>query len=719
MISLMYPEDDRHVLWTSRYLNMRVSMDNTQMKSTIIKVLKQDDRLWNEDKTELNQTLLLDFVDNIDEKVIELLIQEKAIREKFLKKIKDTYVFKINDFRFFMEENKIDNSYTQYKNMIGLADGKRFLKDTNDVVLDFPYKDCVLEGGQSTEEGTDTYFEYSNKIAKYEEKQARRKEIFFNQILAQDEIDRLFDEKVLVNWKRFTKEGEQKVNEIKRNNDGTIKENLIIKGNNLLALHSLKKQFAGKVKLIYIDPPYYFSAKKKEDSFAYNSNFKLSTWLTFMKNRLEIARDLLNDEGAIFVQISDDGVAEIHQLLKEIFNSNSENNFINKITVKTKSPSGFASVNAGVFETAEYILVFGKNKKAWTYNPLFIASSYDENYKWFIENKDEECSAWEVKDLFEYVAQKEGFNNKKEAIKSLKKKVFHQIVEDIAIEKANQIFRYTEIGDDAGYNVVNVRDKSRKEKDKIFKVKRENHYDVYVLNGREIAFYSKKIREIDGEKVPSIQLSNMWIDTPYEGIANEGSVTLKGGKKPEKLLQRIIDMSTNHGDIVLDYHLGSGTTCAVSHKTGRQYIGIEQLDYGDNDSVARLRNVINGDLSGISKSVNWNGGGDFIYLELAKWNEKAKEEILECKSLVELEKLFDTLYEKFFLNYNLKLKEFKEKIIKEDNFKALSIEEQQKMFLIMLDLNQMYVQKTEVSDSRFCIDKRDQKLTLEFYNNEK
>jgi len=229
-------------------------MDNKKLKQLIEKVLKKDDRLWNEDKTDLNETLLIDLVENIDEKVINLFLEEKSLREKFFVKIKDVYVFKTNDFRFFIEENKIDNSYTQYKNRIGLTDGKRFLKDTDDIVLDFPYKDCILEGGQSTEEGTDTYFEWQeeklkdkldengNKIkdgrknvkevdipAHYEEKQAKRKEIFFNRVLAHDEIDRLLDEKALVNWKRFTKDGEQEVKEIKRDENGTIKENLIIK----------------------------------------------------------------------------------------------------------------------------------------------------------------------------------------------------------------------------------------------------------------------------------------------------------------------------------------------------------------------------------------------------------------------------------------------------------------------------------------------------------
>jgi adenine-specific DNA-methyltransferase len=227
-----------------------MSKSTHKLKQFVLKVLKSDDRLWNEDKTDLNQTLLLDLVEKIDEKVIDSLLQEKDLREKFFLKTtrteqgrsQDVYVFKTNDFRFFMEENKIDNSYTDYKNRIGLTDGKKFLKDTNDVVLDFPYKDCVLEGGQSTEEGTDTYFEYNEKVTKAQEKQglkaqsynqknAKRQEIFFNSVLAHDEIDRLRDEKALISWEKFTKDGvstSPKDLAMKRDKNGTIKEKWLV-----------------------------------------------------------------------------------------------------------------------------------------------------------------------------------------------------------------------------------------------------------------------------------------------------------------------------------------------------------------------------------------------------------------------------------------------------------------------------------------------------------
>jgi adenine-specific DNA-methyltransferase len=151
---------------------------------------------------------------------------------------------------------------------------------------------------------------------------------------------------------------------------------------------------------------------------------------------------------------------------------------------------------------------------------------------------------------------------------------------------------------------------------------------------------------------------------------------------------------------------------------GRQWIAIEQMNYIKNLPEQRLKNVINGDQTGISKSVNWQGGGDFIYFELAKHNETAKEKILNCQNLKELEALFDELYDKYFLNYNLKIKEFKEKVLKEDEFKNLELDDQKKMFLTMLDLNQMYVNKSEMADKNFAISKQDQELTKEFYKSE-
>lgn len=697
-------------------------MNIEKFKSKLIEILKADERIWNENKTELNETKLFDLIDKIDETIIALLLENKETREKFFSKIKDIYVFKTNDFKFYMEEHKINNSYTQYKNRIGLTDGKRFLKNTNDIFLNWPYKDCVLEGGQTTEEGIDIYFEYEEEKTKtvkkkkvtepagYKEKQSKRKEIFFNEILAQDEIDRLFDEKALINWKRYTSNGEEKVNQINRDEDGIIKENLIIKGNNLLALQSIKSQFTNKVKLIYIDPPYNTGG----DSFQYNDSFNHSTWLTFMKNRFEIAKLLLKEDGVILVQCDHHEVGYLNVLMDEIFGAE---NKIQQIAIKVASASGFKAVNPGPIDVLETILFYAKNKKSVSFNRNYVIAGYHSNYNKYLDNTSDDIKNWKLIPLKEKVINENGYTNEKELKKTFGenyKFALQQMIEDFAFKNSSNVVSVRDLHKPT-QQVKELQEKSKVERDKFFVYDKQDGEKTYIINGGAIAFYSSKIREIDGKMQVTELLTNFWDHISWAGIANEGGVKLKNGKKPEKLIKQIFELSTNKNDLVLDYHLGSGTTCAVAHKMELRYIGIEQLNYEENDSVVRLNNVIAGDKTGISNSVDWKGGGSFIYCELAKWNEKAKEEIQTCKSLKDLIKLFDSFYEKYFLNYNLRIKEFKEKVIHEDEFKNLSLEEQKRMFLTMLDLNQMYVHRSEMSDKRFGISKEDQELTEQFY----
>ena len=686
-------------------------MEVKKFKDKVHNVLKKENRLWNEEKTELNQTLLLDILENFNEKnlelyesIISLFLEDEELKSKFFLKVNDVFVFKTNDFKFFMEENKVYNSFTQYKNRIGLTDGKRFLKDSADVVLNFPYKDCVLEGGQSSEEGLDTYFEYEEEKTKtinkqkviepagYKEKQSKRSEIFFNQILAKDEIDRLFDKKAFVNWKRFTTDGEVPVNEIKRYEDGTIKENLIIKGNNLLALHSLKFQFKGKVKLIYIDPPY----NTGSDSFSYNDKFNHSSWLTFMKNRLEISRELLSEDGVIFVQCDDNEYAYLKILMDEIYNYE----LVSSICVKTSTESGVKVTANKPAKVKESILIYAKNKKKYTYKRQYVETGYDENYSKFVINVNDNFNKWIIKNIKDVYVEK---------YKSDKKKITEEELLKFQIENKNNIFSIRDISD-------KLKKQYSKKSDQIVEHTTSTGKKTLIYKNGEIVFFDKKVKILESNEVATKVLSDIWTDISWDGIANEGNVKLKNGKKPERLLKRIIEMSTNENDIILDFHLGSGTTCAVAHKLNRQYIGIEQLEYYENSSITRLQNVINGDKTGISEIINWNGGGEFIYCELAPYNEKAKEEINNCNTLDELEKLFDILYDKYFLNYNLKIKEFKGKVIKEENFKALTLEQQKEMFLTMLDLNQMYVQYSEMTDSKYGIDKVSQELTNKFYS---
>lgn len=666
----------------------------SKVKDKILSVLKADARLWNEETTELNQTKLLDLVESIDEVVINLLLSEEELREEFFVKIKDVYVFDTNGFRFFMEENKIDNSYTAYKNRIGLTDGKKFLKYSSDVVLDFPFKDCILEGGQSTEEGTDTYFEYSNKSEQYEQKETKRKEIFFNQVLAKDEIDRLLDPKTLVNWKRITKNGEEEIGIIERDDNGMIRENLIIKGNNLLALHSLHRSFSRKVKLIYIDPPY--NTEGAANTFVYNNSFNHSSWLTFVKNRAEIALGLLKSDGFFALAIDHVELFYVGVLLDEIFGAE---NRVGVIAVET-NPRGRS--DSKFFATShEYLLVYAYDSKVAVINNLPLTKEQEKNF-----SLGDETSTYRLLPF-----RRSGSNSTPKERPNLFYPIyFEPNTRTISLEK------------DAGYDEIYPIDTSggnrvwRQSKKACIKAIENGDLVIREGKGGNYSVYLKD-RIKDGRKPKSF-----WSNPRYDA-SSHGTILLKNmlGEKlfsyPKSiyLMKDVLHILTSPEDIVLDYHAGSGTTAHAvldlnKHDGGtRKFILIEQMDYINTVTCPRIKNVMAKD----------NINDSFVYFELAKWNETAKKKILEAKTLEELEAFFEEMYEKYFLNYNLNTKEFREKVIKEEQFQNLTLDEQKQIFVAMLDNNQMYVNKTEMADKKFGISEVDQKLTDAFYNEKK
>lgn len=657
-----------------------------KLRQVLEKALKKESAFLDAETGELNYIKIKDSADKIDDKLIVLLAENKELKNKFFSKIKDVYVFNINDFKFFLDESKIDNSYTKYANKIGLSDGDELLKNKGDVVLDFPFKDCVLEGGQSTEEGTDVYFEYSEKNKKYENKTSSRKEVFFNQVLAPDEIDRLFEKKGLVNWKRFTKKGNEKgeaVKEIMRDKNGLIKENLIIKGNNLIALHSLKEQYANKVRVIYIDPPY--NPRSDANTFVYNNNFNHSSWLTFMKNRLEIARDMLTDDGIIFIDIDHYELFYLGVLADEIFGPTNRLGALAVVHNLKGRYNGFFSV------AHENKLVYAKNKEKASIKEFTHDNSKDYPF-------EDEISKYKTVGL-----QRTGNGSKREDRPNLFYPIyFSPSNKEVSLEKSKDCVEILPIDD----NGVERRWRWGKSK-----VKDDWRTEIEVKKIKDKYKIYTKIR-IKGDKPKTI-----WIRPEYSGTT--GTNELKGlvGEgafsypKSVDLVKDSLQISTNEDDVVLDFFGGSGTTAQavleLNQEDGgnRKFVIIEQMDYIKTATLPRVQKVIK----------KLNNENSLIYAELAEWNEQAKKEINSAKNLLQLEKLLDILYEKYFLNYNVRIKDFKEKIIKEDNFKKLPLDEQKRMFLTMLDLNQMYVQESEMSDKRFGISKEDQKLTKEFY----
>lgn len=658
-------------------------MEEARHLQKLTDILRTNDQLIIEGK--LNKNKLAEMARKYDADLLNLLQSNQAIKTWFFTQTDSGLVFKKDTFlQFISNKEFLPDSYTKYKNKIGLATSTdTLLSETKEVVLNWPYKECVLEGGQDKED-------------------AKRTEVFFNEILAPDQINRLLDRKVLENWKRFSNSGEQKLDHLQAT------DNLIIRGNNLIALNLLKRRFGGKVKLIYIDPPYFFSNKRGEDSFAYNSDFKLSTWLTFMKNRLEAAKTLLKDDGAIFVQMNHEAIGHLKVLMDEIF---SRDNFLNMISVTTKSPSGFQTVNRGVFGGNEYILAYGRSSIS-SLNKLYVKDSYDPAYSNYIVNIDANYSDWKFENIRLAAVKSKGFNSVSDFTNEFDDNVLDQLVADFAYEQSDKVFQLESIGDKASKDIVAARNNTKLTRETVVRVVRDNGTETFVYNGRQIAFYKHKLRDIDGEKVPSRLLTDSWNDISWMGIGGEGGVTLKGGKKPEKLMQRILQLGSDKGDIVLDYHAGSGTTAAVAHKMGRQYIGVEQLNYGDNDSVVRLQNVINGDPSGISKAVGWRGGGSFVYAEIKNDAEAFQVKVSAAKSDKDLISLLNEAADSSFLSYRVDPAVLRNR---DQDFANLSMTDKKRVLMELVDKNTLYVNYSDIDDKAYSVDEKNKRHNREFY----
>lgn len=631
----------------------------------------------------LNKNKLSELARKYDAKLLNVLMKEEKIKNHFFSELEEgILVFKKDVFLQFLNNKEfLPDSFTAYKTKIGLGNKNgSLLSENHEVVLNFPYKDCILEGGQTKED-------------------AKRDEVFFNETLAPTEITRLLDDKVFTNFKRYDKDGEHEVKELKEN------DNLIIKGNNLVVLHSLKKKYAGKVKCIYIDPPY----NTGSDSFGYNDRFNHSTWLTFMKNRLVIAKDLLSDDGVIFVQCDDNEQAYLKVLMDEIFGNS---NFINTIAVKTSTPSGvkMAHINKKILKTKEYLLCYAKNSELLNLYPQYmIKDKYDWEYTHFIEkNNSNDIANWEVKNLKDVLVQRGIIENKRQEIL-----MNNQNFKKFYIENADLIWargRHHNIPKE-------VYEKSKLEKNKVFsyKIGDETHY---AYRGRRMAFLSKTIKNClnrEGDKVRDIAIAicDFWEFINTGKLFSEGNVEFSNGKKPELIIYNILSLVTKEGDIVLDYHLGSGTTAAVAQKMNRRFIGVEQMEYINTVTCNRLISVIEGEQGGISKTVNWRGGGEFVYCELKNDALDFKNSVIRADSTEELIELFNIAKKSSFLSYRIN-----PKILKENEFLGLSISNQKQLLIKIIDNNNLYVNYSDIDDDKYKVNEEEKKLNEKIYRME-
>lgn len=627
-------------------------MASTKIMQEVEKVLKNfKDKYYINNK--VNKARVIEDIDNYDVNLISAMLENKAIKLNFITKIDEHILFKTNKFiELFQADEYWEDSYTKYSKKIGLNANGMFLDEASEVVLDFPYKDTVLKASMSKED-TD-------------KEDLKPNEPFLNEVIAREEIDVLLDRKILVNGKKYTEDGEEEVTEFSED------DNLILKGNNLLALHTLKDKYAGKVKLIYIDPPY----NTGNDSFLYNDRFNHSTWLTFMKNRLEIAHELLSDDGSIWINIDDDESHYLKVLCDEVFG---RENFLNNIIWKKKySPQNDAKYFSDMHD---HILVFTKDKDQFKINGLPRDLEMNDRYT----NRDNDSRGpWKSADLsVRRVTEKDRYPITTPSGRVvypptgrswvLSKSNFEKHVED------NRIW----FGED-GDNVPSVKKFLSEVKQTVTP---QTIWDYSEVGHNQTAV--QNLNQLFGDKVFS---------TP----------------KPEKLLQRIIHIGSNENDLVLDFFMGSSTTQAVAHKMNRRYIGIEQMDYISTVSVPRLQKVIEGEQGGISKDVDWQGGGSFVYAQLMEKNRGYLEDVTNASDQADLGKVFNLMLENADFDFQVDLNEVKESL------NTLSLEDQKRILIRIIDKNQLYYNYSEINDEnvRDLISDNDYEFNRNFYKEE-
>lgn len=610
----------------------------------------------------LNKNKLTELANKYDSTLLKVLMKNASIKSHFFTEIESGILaFKLETFLQFINNKEfLPDSFTSYKSRIGLSTpDKKYISDNNDVVLNFPYKDCILEGGQNKEE-------------------VKREEIFFNETLAPTEINRLLDYKVFENFIRYSSDGESKVDVL------GLDENLVIKGNNLVVLHSLQERFSKKIKCIFIDPPYYFIKNKPSDTFSYNSNFKLSTWLVFMKNRIESAYKLLRDDGVIFVAISDEGAHYLKVLMDDIFDME---NFIADVTWESRksvSSDGLLSMNSN------HILVYARDKNRINKNDFRLALDIES----FMYDDNDGRGPYRVEPF-----------DAPDVRKNLEYAIKNPNTGDVYLPPTGRHWRT----DEQTYLQYLKENRIRFGSKGTSKPQYKAYYEEVKSVGK-----GKASSTIWHDITPSI----LWLNLDTNTNATNDQVELFGesvftNPKPEDLVKRAIELSTDEGDYVLDFFMGSGTTPAVALKLNRKFIGIEQMDYINTVSVERLKKVIEGEQTGISKAVNWKGGGSFVYCELKNDAQNTVEQIKQAESLDELLIIFNKMKSSSFLSYRIDPK----KMLEED-FIVLSLAEQKQLLLELIDNNNLYVNYSDIEDVHYNISDEDKKLNRLFYGEE-
>ena len=630
------------------HMGKRFSVNYQNLFDDLTKLLKSEQTFVSDGA--ILRNAVIETALSTDPCLLRLLMQSEEIKAHFFIEVDETLVFDKIKFRDFISNKTfLPDSYTVFKNRLGLVDEHgNHLSQSRDVVLTWPYKDCVLEGGMTKED-------------------RGRKEVFWNTILSPDDITRLFEPKTLVGWERWDTEA---IDRGRAKPVDTVLEDddLLIKGNNLLVLHSLIKRYAGQVKLVYIDPPY----NTGTDSFRYNDRFSHSAWLTFMRNRLEVAQNLLCKDGAIFVNLDDGEAHYCKVLMDEVFG---RENFVGNIAWQKRiSPDG--RINLG--DAFDHILVYARPAARVAFSALKKNKKQRARFK----NPDNDPRGpWVSTD---FAAQGYRPNQMYEIQAPGGKK--YRPPEGRCWKKIEESY-------------LQLRDEGR-----IWFGKSGNgrpRIKTYLSESETVRSWTWWPNTEVGHNQEARKEINVLF-----GAERAKNMT----PKPEYLLHRIISLVTNPGDIVMDFFAGSGTTAAVAHKMGRRWIAVEQMDYIRELTKTRMKKVIEGEQGGISKEVGWEGGGSFVYAELAASNSIFADQIESANKLSTLQSIKTDMQETGFLRYDVNMDAFDE-----EEFVSLPLDDAKRALLDCLDANHLYVNLNSLGDDHFPVSDEDAAINRAFY----
>lgn len=416
---------------------------------------------------------------------------------------------------------------------------------------------------------------------------------------------------------------------------------LLVNSENFQALQLLQEKYANEAKCVYIDPPY----NTGDDDFAYKDSLKESSWLTFMHNRIEQTTSYYKEGGTFAASIDINEVDHLTELMDMLVGK--ENRKAN-ITVRRASLTGAKVINPGPVNISENVIFYNNGMTKWEPKNAYREKGYDSRYGTFIVNPDDNFEKWQFSTVLDEFANFKGIAKSK-LKKELGDKYPDELL-DFVVKNAGSIIQLATLDENSvGSKAVEMKHISMQSPDKIFHIKREDANDYYIVKGKVILFYKDRLKWMGDGLVPVEQISDIWDDVLPNDLHNEGGVELKKGKKPEKLINRIFEASTNEGDLILDYFAGSATSGAVAIKSKRRFVNVEANEYFDDIPLRRLKNTLHGDKSGVSSLYEWKGGGCFKYIRLEQYedtlnNLKLKKQELEFE---------DEFKDGYMLNYLL------------------------------------------------------------------